>query len=234
MMSQTGGFEYLQRPGLQAIRLPYGTGRLAMYVILPGESIGIRDLGKALTAATWRDWTSSMASTSGTIVLPRFRVDYGVDLKPALAAMGMGAAFDPKVADFSGMFAGPQPSVCISDVLHKTLIDVNEQGTEAAAATAVVMDRGGPQPAAESFEMVVNRPFLCAIVDRDTGTILFLGSIVDPEAVPAPATAATAVPPPTGGPAAQPTGQQRRSIRRPGMPQHATPPGAQPPPKVQH
>jgi serpin B len=245
MMSQSGQYEYLKRPGMQMIRLPYGTGRLAMYVILPGEMIGLADASKAVTAESWKDWSSSMVSMPGKIVLPQFRVDYGADLKPVLAAMGMGAAFDPKAANFSGMYTGQLP-IYVNDVLHKALLDVNEQGTEAAAGTGIRTPPTSTAPAPqEPFEMIVNRPFFCAIVDRDTGAILFIGSIVNPEVipapVPAPAAAATSAQPATdSGGASQPAGHQRRVFRRQSTPpQHGTPrggqapPGAQPPPNIQ-
>jgi serine protease inhibitor len=171
-----------------------------------------------------------MVSTPGKIVLPRFRIDYGTDLKPALAGMGMDLAFDQSgKADFSNLCTGVRGPVFIANVLHKTLLDVNEQGTTAAAATEVEIEgRGMPADQPEPFEMIVNRPFFCAIVDRDTGTILFLGAIVNPQVIPAPVAVPAVVPPTTGGatPRQQPPVQrQRRGFTRPGPPQRNGPQG---------
>lgn len=212
MMSQTGTFDYLERPEFQAIRLPYGVGRLAMYVILPSGKTSVADLGKALTAETWKEATSAMKASQGTIVLPRFRIDYGADLSPTLKAMGMEAAFDPAKADFSNMCSVRGP-VFIRNVLHVTLLDVNEAGTTAAAATEVQVEgrgAGGPMP----FSMVVKRPFLCAVADRDTGAILFLGSIVNPKAGIAPPAAKTSAKPAKGTATAQTRSNRRRGMFR--------------------
>jgi serine protease inhibitor len=228
MMSQTATFDYLERPNFQAVRLPYGVGRLAMYIVLPGEKSSIADLGKALTADSWKEWTSAMGPARGAIVLPRFRVDYGVDLSPALKAMGMEAAFDPAKADFSNM-CSVRGQVFIKNVLHVTLLDVNEVGTIAAAATQVQVEgrgAGGPQP----FAMVVDRPFLCAIADRDTGTILFLGSIVSPEPGIAPPVATAPAQPETGAGTGQAQPHGRRGFVRPGLPGRPVPRGGQAPP----
>jgi serine protease inhibitor len=117
----------------------------------------------------------------GEIILPRFKSEYTVSLNEALQALGMAVAFDPDHADFASMC--PMPSnlnIYIYQVKHRTYMQVNEEGTEAAAATAVGMKSRALMPM-DTFTMIVDRPFCCAIRDNETGTILFLGSIVDPQ-----------------------------------------------------
>jgi serpin B len=109
---------------------------------------------------------------NGKVILPRFQLEYEVELKDALIALGMGAAFEE--GNFNQMCAEP---VCVGKVIHKTFLEVNEEGTEAAAVTAVEMERG----LAPTFTMIVDRPFFCCIRDNQTGTVLFMGSIVEPK-----------------------------------------------------
>lgn len=178
MMEQDGFYSYLENNDFQGIRLPYGNGQLAMYVFLPRAKNGLGNLLKSLNESHWTEWTKKFASSSGTIVLPKFELRYGEKLNAALKAMGMSAAFNAVKADFSGI----TPSqVYISDVEHKTYVKVDEKGTEAAASTAVVarfmsaiVGNGKP------FSMIVDHPFVFAIAERGTGAILFVGTVVDP------------------------------------------------------
>ena len=117
-----------------------------------------------------------MSSRKGKLALPRFKLEYGTELKPPLQAMGMKLAFS-RAADFSGMSATPQ---YLSAVKHKSFVEVNEEGTEAAAATVAVMRLTSVQPATPPFEMVVDRPFLFVIADNQTQAILFLGVVFEP------------------------------------------------------
>ncbi|MEI6308934.1 MAG: serpin family protein [bacterium] len=185
-MGQDGEFEYLEGEGFQAIRLPYassslnlpGSDRLSMAVLLPERGTSLEQFLAMLDGDQWRSWMESMAGRKGRIELPRFRVEFKTSLKDALIAIGMGAAFDPDLADFSGMASLP---AWISDVIQKTFVEVKETGTEAAAVTAVVMKATGMmEPPPPPFQMIVDRPFLFAITDRETGALLFLGSIQNP------------------------------------------------------
>ena len=177
MMHQENDYRYLRGEGFQAVSLPYGQGRLSMYIFLPDKDYSFVELQKRLTAENWERWMGQFQETSGNIALPRFKVEYETSLEDALNAMGMAVAFDLERADFSGM----RPTTTnISDVIHKTFADVNEEGTEAAAVAAVALATAICLPDPTSFfNMVVDRPFLCAIRENDTGAILFLGSIVD-------------------------------------------------------
>lgn len=176
LMSRTGRFQHYQGEGFQAVKLPYGTGRVSMYVFLPSTQAGLAGLMDALTPGNWATWLASFREAEGYLVLPRFSVETEYELAGPLKAMGMELAFDPERADFSAMSPVP-PNVYIGSVKHKAVVDVDEEGTEAAAVTSVEM-RVVSMP--KGFQMVVDRPFLFAIHDDETGTILFLGTILDP------------------------------------------------------
>ena len=178
MMRQGGEFDYLENNDFQAVRLPYGNDSASMYVFLPKQGIlpqKIEDFAGSITSAKWSGWMSSFSSQEGTVLLPRFKTEFSTSLKEPLIASGMGVAFSDS-ANFSGMSDTP---LAISDVLHKTYVETDEKGTEAAAATAVIMRATamapgyGPQP----FYMEVNRPFFFAITDDKTGEILFMGTM---------------------------------------------------------
>jgi serine protease inhibitor len=178
MMYQEGNYRYLRGEKFQAVSLPYGRGRLCMYIFLPDGGYNFAKFQERLTTDNWERWMEQFQETPGSIVLPRFKVEYEKRLKDALTAMGVEVAFDVKRANFMGI----RPSLTsISEVIHKTFLDVNEEGTEAAAVAEVefVTIMGIPEPSS-FFSMVVDRPFLCAIRDDETGAMLFMGSIIDP------------------------------------------------------
>jgi len=179
LMSQSGRFRYFENEKFQAISLPYGDGRMSLYVFLPNKNSDLNALQADLSAAKWESWMPQFRSTEGSIVLPRFKLEYEMVLNQALKALGMEAAFDPQRANFAAMCsASPSANVFIGEVKHKTFVEVNEEGTEAAAVTS-----GGMRVTAfiPPFTMIVDRPFFGAIRDDQTGTILFMGSIVEPK-----------------------------------------------------
>jgi len=180
LMEQSGTYQYYHDDTVQIVRLPYGTGRLSMRVILPARGSNVAAVLAKLDEAQWRAWEDALASKEGTIKLPRFKMEYEAELSAPLAALGMGIAFDRERADFSGM-ATIRERICISAVRHKSFVEVNEEGTEAAAATAVVMMRVTAAMPMERFMMVCDRPFVFAICDDDTGMVLFLGSVQQPQ-----------------------------------------------------
>ena len=186
MMSRGGEMLYAEaNGGTQAVRLPYKDRRLGMWIVkpplyrMPGSSVEYWLDG--LDAETWTAITGSAAFRAGSLTMPKFTTRTKTELAGALSDMGMPAAFDMKKADFSGIYTGNDP-LWISRVLHQTYVSVDETGTEAAAATAVEALWGAvPMPPEEEpFKMLVNRPFLFAIEDTDTGALLFLGRIEDP------------------------------------------------------
>lgn len=174
LMLQHGTFDVADHRHVQAIRLPYGDGRIAFYVFLPAPGVSCRETLRFLTGDQGVSEDFFFMEGKGEIGLPRFRAEWGALLNDVLAGLGMGVAFTP-LADFSGIGAG---QLLISQVAHKVLLEVDEKGSEAAAATAVFMGRGGPMP----FRMIVDRPFACSIRDDATGALLFAGWIAEPTA----------------------------------------------------
>ena len=181
MMSQSGKYNYYKGKDFQAVSLPYGTGRMSMYVFLPDNRTTLDQFERDLTIENWETWMKGFRVAPGEVMLPRFKVEYEVDLNDVLKALGMGEAFDPNRANFSGIAQLSQAErIYISKVKQKTLAEVNEEGTVAAAVTAVEAQVTSVQLPQENFIMKVDRPFFLAIRDNLTGAVLFMGSIVDP------------------------------------------------------
>jgi serine protease inhibitor len=173
-MNQVGDYDYYENEDFQAVSLPYGDGRLSMYVFLPADEGSLDDFVQSLNRDDWERWMAAFSSKEGMISLPRFQLEYTKNLSMALSSLGMGSAF---IGDAFPRMANVQP-FWIDRVVQKTFIDVNEEGTEAAAATAVGMTWGGDFE--HQFFMEVNRPFFFAIRDNQTGTLLFMGAIEEP------------------------------------------------------
>jgi serpin B len=177
MMYQKAKIRGNRFDGFGAFELPYHGGALSMIVLLPESKDGLQALENRLTATNLSGWLSALdqARVVETMVyLPRFKLAWKSDLKPALAALGQGVAFSGK-ADFSGMTGARD--LFISRVIHQAMVDVNEQGTEAAAATAVEM-RATSAVIVPTFR--ADRPFTFLIRENRSGSILFLGRVVDP------------------------------------------------------
>ena len=171
MITKSDQFGRFQGDGFQGVSLPYGDGEASMYIFLPDRDSSLEDFYRRLDAGNWEDWVSQFHTEEVQIILPRFRLEYEAILNNALSKLGMGVAFDSSKADFGGICAG---KCWIDEVKHKAFVEVNEEGTEAAAATSVSLKKGGPIP------VIVDRPFFCAIRDNDTGSVLFMGSVVEP------------------------------------------------------
>jgi serine protease inhibitor len=181
LMLQEGKYKYYEDRSMQAIALPYHGGA-SMYVLLPAEGIGQKFL-PGVTSGLLDSCLARLELRPGTIALPRFKLDYCAQLEAALKVLGMEHAFDPRRAEFGGIQTDRTP-VWIDQVLHRAVAEVNEEGTEAAATPAVAMlafSGMRPRPEPRTFNMIVNRPFLVALRDEETGTILFLGWISDPQ-----------------------------------------------------
>ncbi len=173
MMNQAADFRYGETAGCQILELPYVGENLAMTLLLPQEPDGLAALEAVLTVETLERWTKELWETRVEVHLPRFKVTGAFELKQALMALGMVDAFGG--ADFSGMDG--TLSLFISAVVHQAFVEVNEEGAEAAAATAVIMARGMPMPP-PVFR--ADHPFLFLLRDRRTGGILFIGRVADP------------------------------------------------------
>jgi serine protease inhibitor len=168
--------------GFQMVELPYKGGQLALLVLLPQETNGLADLEAKLTTAQLQTWTDKLQSRAVNVLLPKFKLETDYQLNDTLSALGMPRAFDRQLAQFDGMCAGGSANLFISKVLHKAFVEVNEKGTEAAAATAVVME-GRSLPITVPFVPTfrADKPFLYAIRDLKTGTLLFLGRMTQPK-----------------------------------------------------
>ncbi|MHC4964689.1 MAG: serpin family protein [Planctomycetota bacterium] len=175
MMNLTADLGYGETDLFQAVSLPYEGQRLEMVVLLPARRDGLADLEAALTAGNLESWLGRLRKQTVRVSLPRFSTRSRFELSRTLVEMGMPSAFSG-AADFSGMNGRPH-DLFISIIVHEAFIDVDEQGTEAAAATGVAMKRGGGPPA-----FVADHPFLFLIRDRESGSVVFLGRIVQPSA----------------------------------------------------
>ncbi|MBD2522490.1 serpin family protein [Nostoc sp. FACHB-133] len=177
MMSQEGDYRYYESKQFQAVSLPYGKdGKISFYIFLPKQNSNLKAFYQNLSVANWEKWMTQFNKQKGFIRLPRFKTDYEVTLNDALKSLGMEEAFSSK-ANFSGM----GKNFAISQVKHKTFVEVNEEGTEAAAATSVGIVATSLRDEPEPFRMIVDRPFFCAIRDNQTGNVLFMGSILEPQ-----------------------------------------------------
>ncbi len=177
MMSRQGSYPYAEVAGCRAVELPYADNQSSMVVLLPEGDIS--ELESALSVEMLDEVLSSLSSTEVALTMPTFEFTSSFGLADVLRAMGMERAFAAESADFSGITGGPD--LFISEVLHKAFVKVDEQGTEAAAATAVIMlPTSAAMPPPEPVVLVLDRPFLFLIRDRLTGAVLFMGRMADP------------------------------------------------------
>ncbi len=176
MMKQTESFGYTVGEGYQAVELPYDGNELSMVILLPASG-SFGDFEAGLQSQQVDAIISGLQPTRVALTMPRFEFDSEFSLKDTLAEMGMPDAFSPYNADFSGMTGNPE--LFISDVIHKAFVAVDEAGTEAAAATAAVIapTAAPPEP---TVEVTLDRPFIFLIRDIETGTILFVGRVLNP------------------------------------------------------
>ena len=175
MMSQKESFGYAEGDGYQAVELPYDGDELSMVILLP-TSGQFESFEEALDAAQVDGIIGSLERWQVDLTMPKFEFDSSFSLLEALSAMGMPIAFSGS-ADFSGMTGNRE--LYIADVVHKAFVSVDEEGTEAAAATAVVMELTAMP---DVVEVTIDRPFIFLIRDIETGTILFVGRTLNPSA----------------------------------------------------
>lgn len=180
MMTKSGTIAYADRDGFQVARLPYCcSNRFAMYVFLPHEGTALHAAMKTLDAAEFDATLAALQDRPLLFEMPRYKAEFQATLNEPLEKLGMGVAFS-NAADFSNLVA-PPGKAAISQVNHRVFVKVDEEGTEAAAATSVAITlmavHAGPPPT----QMIVDRPFLMAIRDDQTKQILFLGAILNPK-----------------------------------------------------
>ncbi len=176
MMHQSHAFPYASDEAYEAIELPYAGGELAMVILLPAEG-RFPAFEQTLDTARLEATIEALQPTRVKLAMPKFHYESAFRLKETLGAMGLSDAFVPSVADFSGMDG--TRDLFLQEVVHKALVRVDEEGTEAAAATAVVVGLTSAPPPDE-VEVTVDRPFVFLIRDRKSGAILFLGRVLDP------------------------------------------------------
>jgi serine protease inhibitor len=173
LMDQTGKFRTALDKGVQVLELPYRGGKFAMTLLLPEKKDGLAELEKNLTPENLAQWDKQLDAVTLRVLLPRFRTSSRLELKSSLSDMGMAEAFGPS-ADFGAM--SPKKGLVLSSVVHQTVVSADESGTEAAAATAVLVERGHTDHVFRA-----DHPFVFLIRDARTHTVLFLGRVVNPQ-----------------------------------------------------
>ena len=181
MMGREDTLNYLSNDTFSAIELPYGSGNFNMTVLLPNYDKTVDDVVAQLNAKNWKSWQQNFKITNNIdIRLPKFKIEFDITLNQMLKLMGMELAFTD-LADFSGI--NPNRDLFISFVKHKTFVEVDEKGTEAAAVTIIGFETTSVDPnEPQKITFHCDRPFLFAITEKTSGTILFMGKLGDPTA----------------------------------------------------
>jgi serpin B len=181
-MFEKSSFGYAAQDGVKVVELPYKNQEASMFVVLPDKKDGLAEVERGLTKAKLDAWTKAVKREDVELSLPRFEIATpSMELAEELSALGMPDAFKRGKADFTAIANPPKPAdrLFIAKVFHKAFVKVDEKGTEAAAATAVVMAKGGGMPS-KGTVVDVDHPFLFFIVDKQSGLVLFMGRVVDP------------------------------------------------------
>ena len=177
-MNQQGRFNCYEDSKIQAIEISYKDNRASMVIFLPNKKNGIMEFEKSFDYKYYQDIIAALQSQEVRLSLPKFQTTYKSNLGTTLSRVGMPLAFSAN-ADFSGM-TGKQ-DLCISEVIHQAFINVDEKGTEAAAATAVIMKATAIRMPNEPKIFNADHPFIFLIKDNTTGSILFMGKIMNPK-----------------------------------------------------
>ncbi|XP_023578916.1 serpin B11 isoform X2 [Octodon degus] len=178
MMHQSGTFKlaFIKNPQMQVLEMPYVNNKLSMIILLP-EQNNLAEIEKQLNVRTFREWTnpSNMVEREVEVHIPRFKLAIKYELNSLLKSIGMTDIFEPARADFSGM--SPDKGLYVSKVIHQSYVDVNEEGTEAAAATG---DNIAVKRLPIRHQFLANRPFLFFIRERFNSMVLFAGKLASP------------------------------------------------------
>jgi serpin B len=180
LMTQQSAFGYYKGADFQMVRMPYGSGRMSLIAILPDPGVSLDTALSGAGVQSWNTWIGGLQTTSVIVDMPRFTSSYSADLIPSLTALGMGVAFSTSGADFSGI-SNITP-LFINLVRHATAVAVDEQGTTAAGTTVVGVGSTAIGPPSNPPHVRLDHPFFYAIRDDKTGTLLFLGEMMDPTA----------------------------------------------------
>ncbi len=173
--------EYFNDQYMEMVQLPYTDDRFNMYLIQPAKNIDLPSFVSQISVEHWDSWMPRLTKREGQLAFPKFCMEFGVSLVSWLSQIGIKELFTPQ-ADLWNILAPEQqkpPFLCVSDIMHKAFIDVNELGTEAAAATCVTAYGSAHMPK-PPFEMTVDRPFLFVMADKLTRVIMFAGAVYDP------------------------------------------------------
>ena len=179
LMTRSGDYPYYENYDemFQAISIPYGDGRMSMYIFLPYRESDLNTFLASLNSENWENWIAEFHEQEVSLSMPKFKLEYEKTLNNPLQSLGMAIAFSPSGADFSRMadLETLGKNLYIGEVLHKAVIEVNEEGSEAAAVTSIGIRATSLPP-----QFIANRPFFFAIRDNETQTVLFMGTVVDP------------------------------------------------------
>lgn len=178
-MIQHAQLSYFQGENFEAVELPYNQGNFNMTVLLPASGVPVTDVVNQLTTQNWETWVPQFTPRDIQIQLPRFRFTYQeTKMIPVLSDMGMAVAFNPDLADFTRI--NSDGGLYISDVRHKTFIETNEEGTEAAAVTSIGISVTSVGEDPVPYDFIVDRPFVFLITEKSTGSVLFIGTLMNP------------------------------------------------------
>lgn len=182
-MHQTSVFGYASVPGAKVLEMPYGKSDLAMDIILPDDATGLSKIEEQLSPGKFATWTAALQKQKVVVSFPNVKFTWGGSVKPELKSLGMKSAFDSN-ADFTGIAtaAAAGGNLSVSDVIHKAFVAIDEEGTEAAAATAVIMNRESASIELPPVRFEADHPFVFAIRDVKSGRILFMGRVTNPKA----------------------------------------------------
>ena len=179
MMTRTDDYRYYENYDemFQAISIPYGDGRMSMYIFLPYQESDLNTFLDGLNSENWANWIAQFSEQEIFLSIPKFKLEYEKMLNSPLQSLGMEIAFAPGRADFGRMADLERlgKNLYIGEVLHKAVVEVNEEGSEAAAVTSIGVRATSLPP-----QFIANRPFFFAIRDNETKTILFMGTVLDP------------------------------------------------------
>ncbi|MCS7249661.1 MAG: serpin family protein [candidate division WOR-3 bacterium] len=176
-MRKEGDFLYYENEKLQAIYLPYLSKKFGFYIFLPKERYSLSQFVNDLNYQDLKNYLNSFSKKEGEIILPKFKIEYEKSLNEVLKELNLSIAFHPYEADFSKMADVKPQNLFISEVKHKSYIEVTEEGTEAAAVTSVEVSLTAIR---ERFKMICDRPFLFLITERENNLILFIGALFEP------------------------------------------------------
>jgi serpin B len=181
MMNKLNELEYFSNSFISSVKMPYGNGQYNMLILLPRSGYNSQHIIDEFSASNWKSWMEEYEMKEQVVVtMPRFKYAFELEMKDVLKQMGMEKAFNPSHSDFSKI--ADVNDLYINSVVHKSFVDVNENGTEAAAVTSVTFGVTSVQPGEDQkIYFTVDKPFVFAITEKDTGAILFLGEVNRPE-----------------------------------------------------